>query len=564
MIKLTFLISSILFVLSGNFQRQLTLVTASGNSTGLDDFQYDKVLPCFDRTPNCKLWAKSAECRKQKAIVYMEQNCPMTCNLCNSMLQPWTPNDTTNNTVTYESQGHVGILIRVGVDQKLDISDSVMSLYSPGIDTEYIRKRILDIEKGQKLYLDRYYRDIIMRDGEGQVLSSIDMDLPVSHKRLVPYLEGCLNLHPYCFYWASQGYCESKPFSMANVCAPACQVCRWTKHDNMPTILPRSDSWFPSPFKRNDMMGILDAIYNNRVYVDSMGKQMMEMKSLNSLIHVKIVDDETTHILDTAAVNKTIHSGHRPTSHVDVLNSIISGEESTLNQTRVMVLDNFFTIEDSNALLAEIQDSMRNHGFPPPISVIDEDDSVQSNSSNITVILKSNQTPMLHLDSVVERLSMLLNVPLNHIDFVSMVEKFETGGFRNPTSHFKGYDFSQAQNVTNLEFAENPRIIGITIFLSSVKGGEMFFPHMNNLTVDTKAGRIVIFPCVYSLIPLRNVSKVALDENTSSLFDFFLDKSYLIEEPLTFFGYRKVEEGPSYTLTIYFKRRPASKGRKTN
>jgi hypothetical protein len=500
-------------------------------------------------------------------------NCPATCNLCNPLLQPWTPYDTSNNKKTYDSQAEIGILIHVGVDQKMDFEDSVMSEYVPSFDAGWNRRRILDVQKGQQYYLDRYYKDISMRDGPGKNISSIDMDQPIPHKRMVPYLEGCLNFHPYCFYWASQGFCESQPFSMSEVCAPACQICRWMQYDTTPKLIDRRDHWFPSAFKRNDLIGILEAIYENRAQVDYMGKKMLEKESLIDFVQTKNTNDEITHFFNTEENVKSFHRFNRTESHTNILKEVIHGEEAALTKTGIVVMDNLFSLEESHSMLAEIKSAIqsfsmnsnsteRNHDNFPIMSPYYEDGQLRRRSSFASIYSTRNELEASpNLESLYEKLSMLLSIPLDHVETTTLVEKFELGDFRQPSMHFSPFEFTQVYNVSNLEFADNSRVFGVTIFLSDVKGGELIFPNMNNLTIDAKVGRIVIFPTVVSLLPIRNITKEAYEDSKDSLFDSFIEKSYLIEESLTFHGHEEVQEGTKYTLTIYFRRRPVPIGR---
>ena len=499
---------------------------------------------------------------------YIIANCPATCNLCNPLLQPWTPIDTSNNKVTYDSQAELGILIYAGVDQKMDFEDSVMSKFMPSFDAEWNRRRILDVQKGQQYYLDRYYKDIIMRDGPGKIVSSIDMDRPITHKRMVPYLEECLNFHPYCFYWASQGFCESRPFSMSDICAPACQICRWMQYDTTPKLIDRHDQWYPNAFKRNDIIGVLEAIHENRVPVDSMGTKMIEKENLIDFVQEKDTNDEITHYFNTEDNSKSFHKFNRTDAHVDDLKEVIQGEEAALRQTGVVVLDNFFSLDESYFILAEIKAAVDftsqdlSHDNVSSINGSDEGEKLhRRNSFVLKYSTKTNSDAPSHLQTLYEKLSMLLTIPSDHIETTSLVEKIDPGDFRRPSMHFRSLEYAQVHNVSNLEYTDNARVFGVMIFLNEVKGGEIFFPNMNNLTISAKVGRIVIFPTVVSLLPVRTITKEAYEDTKDSLFDSFIEKSYLIEESLTFHGHQKVEEGTKYTLTIYFRRRPVPEGK---
>jgi len=163
----------------------------------------------------------------------MKDNCPYSCNLCNTLLEPWTPPGATSesaNYATYGSQLEMGVVIHTGVPQKLDFSDSHIRKYRPSMSTpsyqdedEYNSKRIQDVLEYQDRYLEAFYEDLDYDDESGYH-SAIDTDaenLPMGIE--MPLIETCINRHPFCANWAVKGICESKPTAMLDTCAPVCQ-----------------------------------------------------------------------------------------------------------------------------------------------------------------------------------------------------------------------------------------------------------------------------------------------------------------------------------------------------
>ncbi len=186
---------------------------------------------CFDRSPHCPQWRSALECRKSNGKSYMNENCRSSCNLCNPLLQPWVPGDTTyENHATFSTMEDIGFQIKVGVEQKVDFSDSPMHKYGFGkkhpalSENKYIKARVTSILESQKHYLDRYYSDVEVNGGVR--ISSINPDseqiINDEIDTVLPLTETCLNYHPYCANWAARGMCELKPSAMADVCAAVC------------------------------------------------------------------------------------------------------------------------------------------------------------------------------------------------------------------------------------------------------------------------------------------------------------------------------------------------------
>jgi ShK domain-like. len=181
---------------------------------------------CHDRSRYCPEWAELAECRKKNARVYMTDNCPLSCNLCNPLLEPWYPGESHGrgiNRMTFESKVEKDFQIFTGVPQKGEFSRQSSPLRSED-NREYVKSRVHDVILSQSNYLDDYYRDIQYVKHRTLIsASSIDVDdtdIPPGTK--LPLAETCINRHSYCALWAIQGFCDMQPRRMKAVCAPMC------------------------------------------------------------------------------------------------------------------------------------------------------------------------------------------------------------------------------------------------------------------------------------------------------------------------------------------------------
>jgi hypothetical protein len=189
---------------------------------------------CFDRSPHCVAWSGIGECRKKNGRLYMKDNCPFSCNLCNPLLEVWIPRGSNPlSKQTVESQSSLDFQIYTGVAQKIDFSDSPIKKYAltggtpherqtpaSAFDHHYIAGRIRDILASQSTYLDGIYHDNKIGN---ELVSSIDVD-KMEHfdMKLIPVPEKCINRHPFCASWAVKGYCDSKVEGMMKICAPIC------------------------------------------------------------------------------------------------------------------------------------------------------------------------------------------------------------------------------------------------------------------------------------------------------------------------------------------------------
>lgn len=199
-----------------------------GDTSNAVPLFHQREMTCYDRSRHCPEWAELAECRKKNAKLYMKDNCPLSCNLCNPLLEPWFPRESDGrgglNRMTFESQILKEFQIFTGVPQKSELSRRSFPVDSENHDWEYSKRRFQDVLLSQANYLDEYYRDIqYVKDGTLISASSIDVDdTYIPHGTELPLAETCINRHSYCALWTIQGFCELQPQRMKAICAPMC------------------------------------------------------------------------------------------------------------------------------------------------------------------------------------------------------------------------------------------------------------------------------------------------------------------------------------------------------
>jgi len=286
--------------------------------------------PCLNMNPNCAKWASIGECQKEKSRDYMKGNCPLACNCCNPLLQPLSSSlaiglDMSTNSDNDKMKKH---MVYQGVPQEIDFDEFITlrqerlrmlrndQEYDPRTDdivvpksivkytsSNYLKQRIRNILDIQDHYLKVHY---------SEHKSSLSSELTNNQeKQLVA--ETCLNRHPNCGLWAAKGFCELKPTSMAETCTLVCHFCddyipillssgyKTNKDSNSNSAqvnnhippsrnheslilssttstennnkkknkkkLNDNDSWRTNPFRRMDLLGIMEAIVERRVVI---------------------------------------------------------------------------------------------------------------------------------------------------------------------------------------------------------------------------------------------------------------------------------------------------------
>ena len=493
---------------------------------------------CFDRSPHCPQWSRSAECRKKNGRLYMRDNCPYSCNLCNPLLQAWTPRDThPYSTVTYESQEKMGITIHTGVEQKTDFSDSPMRKYTLAesstpamkstIRTEdeeltsylYTSRRIQDILLSQANYIDDFYGDLDYGSG---VRTSIDTDYDdIPDAIEMPLVETCLNRHPYCANWASRGMCESRPEAMEETCAPVCHFCRANgMHDKKLMVSEPNEDLIRTPFGRSDLFGILEAMQDDRVSVEWVignKERNDQVRKANLTFFKSVVGEEVIFLMDTRDMIKTMYIWNRSLHHSAYLRKILkisdsdgdgennsstspTGKDETgIVQQNVMVVQNFTSQEACHGILDAIRFGVGldatsakakrgEDGFP----VSSKEGRLQptENADDFFLARKSSQImlfPTLYdsrkqkqfapsVEKVLAKVSLMIGIPMEQLEVPIKVEKFEAGEFRREVSHFR----DAIQIVESEKYLE-----------SSVKPGEEYRDtHLMDRTATMENARV--------------------------------------------------------------------------
>jgi len=182
----------------------LKVVDDSSTTTASNDIhKVDE--PCIDRDPNCREWARAAECRKTASFTYMKANCAQSCNYCNPSYEQWVPLDartavsgndndeeqtrdssgnTSNDNIHSPQTTRSWLLLKYdkapiyhGVRQKTNFSDS-SSMHKIEMDiqngppmtgVEYHELRVKDVLHSMNSYLNDIYADkleLILSDGQ--------------------------------------------------------------------------------------------------------------------------------------------------------------------------------------------------------------------------------------------------------------------------------------------------------------------------------------------------------------------------------------------------------------
>lgn len=564
---------------------------------------------CYNRSRNCPEWAELAECRKKNAKVYMRDNCPLSCNLCNPLLEPWLPRDSDGrdlNRMTFESQRWKDFQIFKGVPQKYDIWRQ--SPLTTEDDREYSKSRFEDVILSQAIYLDEYYRDIqYVKNGILVSASSIDVDdIYIPHGTELPLAETCINRHPYCAQWAIQGLCDWQPQRMKDICAPMCHLCDTIELNGSKVSVLEDLNYHSSPFHRNDLFGIMDAIREDRVVIDwttNLSRQVPTIK--------KTFNGVEFTILDTLQIQKQVVTQKRNKRMMQQLQNVMhSHHETGISRQQVIVMHNFATPDICLAILDTVKfgvgfnlagvdtKNIGDDGFPE--STVDyrtdlntddaalEEDTIRPKSSVVFLYptIKYGNTSQFapSLERLIENVALLIGIPVANIEMPLLLEKFTVGGFRKETSHFRtnfmkndwnvekdsehsnntfyqDYNINDSPIISNrnirekesFSVMENARVFGFTLFLNDVKeGGSIYFPNLSNLRVEPRLGKAVLFPTVVSLNGSWDSQAQPLDANVR--YTRPQDESFLVEDQITLLEHEKVIQGTKYAITIYFTR----------
>ena len=366
-----------------------------------------------------------------------------------------------------------------------------------------------------------------------------------------------------------------------------------------------NDGEFPSPFRRKDLFGIMDAIHEERVVVDwyTHASDLEAASKANVQFVRREIDGEVRTRMYTEDIKKSMYIWNRGPIHVDFLNDRVPTNETGTLLQQIMILDNFTSPEACKAVLdavkfgvgldtASARTKRGDDGFPEATkeSKFELDADGKSNEVEKNTARSSSQIflfPTLKegdrmvfapsIERLLLKISLLTSIPLDHVEFPIRIEKFQPGEFRREVSHFRdaiqtmestryfkptnfnaGDEYKGASKMHYTSKMQNARVFGLTLFLNDVEeGGSLYFPNMSqNIRISPKIGRAVLFPTVVSLNGNWDYDVGAQDPLDEEYEHVDSDESFLIEDMTTMCGHKKVLSGSKYSITIYFRRYP--------
>lgn len=381
-------------------------------------------------------------------------------------------------------------------------------------------------------------------------------------------------------------------------------VCKMNLVQDSKISLYETNENIPSPFRRNDLFGIMDAIHEERVIADwyTSVSNMEALSKANIRLVQKDIDGEVRTRMFTEDIKKSMYVWNRGPNHVKFLQSKIPTNETGIHLQQVMILDNFTSPEVCQAVLDAVRfgvglDSTSartkrgDDGFPGSSkegrfqtdsngkpNEIEEHTARSSSQIFLFPTLKQDDRMLFapSIERLLLKISLLTGIPAEHVEVPIKVEKFQAGEFRREVSHFRdavqtmetmryfesnvkaGDEYTGANMMDSTSTMQNARVFGVTLFLSDVKeGGSLYFPNMSqNIRVAPAIGRAVLFPTVVSLNGNWDYHVDSPDPIDAAYEHEDSDESFLLEDMTTIFGHDKVHSGTKYSITIFFRRYP--------
>lgn len=320
-------------------------------------------------------------------------------------------------------------------------------------------------------------------------------------------------------------------------------------------------------------------------------------------------------LLRTNAIHKTLYIWKRTLQYREFLEEIIHTEESGMREQQVIVMDNFTTPMECQAILdavkfgigldkesastqrgddgfqegatkTTLKYTMSNNAYGGAIDALNEEqaevkEDVLRSSAEIFLYptIKEGAGDRHKFAPSVERLltkvSLLIGIPVEHVEVPIKLEKFNQGDFQKVTSHFRdaiiksegtryfnspvkpGNEYEGASSLLKTDIMVNARVMGLTLFLSDVEeGGTVTFPNLSSIVrVNPKVGRAILFPTVVSLNGKFDPSKTPLDSTFENRGE---TETFLVEDRTTVMQHAVVTKGAKYAVTVYFRRFPNS------
>lgn len=228
------------------------------------------------------------------------------------------------------------------------------------------------------------------------------------------------------------------------------------------------------------------------------------------------------------------------------------------------------------------------------------------------------------LERIFDRIELVTGVPRSHIETPIQFDKFVTGQFHEGQTHFthrtmvektlKAQTHDSEENIDDLKtlssstslmtentpnnnnndnknfvnhelnemvknkhvklynldtseeevLSSSAHVLGLTIFLNDVEsGGEIVFPYLNNMKIESKAGRAILYPTVLTLTDIHKKF------GHGSTYAYFRDQEELIlnnapgavvgnlkEDVRTILAHTVVKSGTKYVVSIYLRQFP--------
>ena len=587
----------------GRQPRDLNASPPSNRDPAERKFLNPPPVPCHDTNPSCYHWATMGECNSSEE--YMSDNCPLSCNLCNPL-----------SSVAQDKHGNKGIYQQEpGREQKRsfhDIGHMRFTRWIEGIETHadgirqkrvpvedvnhwdpgFASTRVEDVLLAQDQYLDR------LRDEYSRGLKASEegrhgeIDIAVSSM--------CLNHSEFCALWAARGFCDSHPHAMRASCALACQTCL----TYLPGLAEKgTDNAFSTFYERRDLIGMLEAIHDQRM--------VMPSETLKTDSNESDGDKSSPGVFGQSLKARTLRD-------LFGLNTMKVESVTEMDAVpRITKIDNFLDDEEVNGIMEFLRargtDSLDGDGFAPATKDVvhmgpDGSERIVRRSSRTfianTLSHKPKDPNAMHpiFYKIATKIELMAGIfGKDQLDLPIRFEKFEEGGFQRTSLHFGtsvdaepaladlllDYDYTVGKmpygEDTSCKSGENPNetcctterpdsiiaprtmfnppTFGLTIFLNDLNGegagGEIMFPHVTDEEFTPRKGTALFYPTVYTLIGFKD-SEYDWGGNKAM---HLLDKDYeggdgtFLEEDLEMsIKHKRVKKGTKYSLQIYFRR----------
>ena len=424
--------------------------TKCRKSCQLCDMNLNENDECVDLHSFCADWALEGECLLNPE--YMEPACPYSCYLClNEPLRRQLGLD--------EYQMYDYLFNNFPIEPHYYIILIVLIDFCFPFPFVFISKRIKifgSLNLG-KLQLSSYTNNNMKEiDKDNEIMSTtkrIIKEMDFYSKTVLPDLimteqllsvDNCKNTDELCAYWTSENQCNTNVTFMLEHCPLACQSCQ--------LIDQFQRCYMASTATTNNNVRNINQLF--QTIIDNHNQQQKRQSSLEILSKPKaFVDDNVS------------------TNHYD-------NEE---DDPWLLKISNFVTDKEVKALLSLADSS----GWEEEKNAEDEP------NSSIYPVWVNNKSNMDNtvLWSILERVSKLVDIPLEHFEHVEMLHYSNLGDSMTVHHDYMIHDAWKPAG---------PRILTAFLVLSDVtKGGATGFPELDWLTVPAKKGQLLLWPNIH-------------------------------------------------------------------